>query len=122
MIGNQQARIIGILKRENEKDPNVYLTIKDIWTHYKDFFPQTKQPSYKTIATILHRLAENNKVDFYEKQNKLYYRYKDIQKEVTKSVLKLFVEAFGLSGVTYLSKATKDLEKKDIDEFLKNFE
>ena len=72
MIGSQQARIIGILRTEFEKDPESFLTIKKIIHHYRTVYPNLKIPNYKTIATILKRLAEDAKVEHFEKNNRLF--------------------------------------------------
>jgi predicted transcriptional regulator len=122
MIGSQQARIIGILRNEFEKDPKSFMTIKEVIRHFENTFPNTTAPNYKTIATILKRLADNSKVDFYEQNNRWYYRYKNIESEVTKSLLKIFIQAFGSSGLSHLSQTTKELSKEDIDNLIKDFE
>ncbi|OLS21762.1 MAG: hypothetical protein HeimC3_33930 [Candidatus Heimdallarchaeota archaeon LC_3] len=119
MIGDQQARIIGILRKKFESHPELFLSIKEIFIEFKNQYPDYSVPNYKTIATILKRLAENHKVDYFEKNNRLFYRYKNIEKEVTTSILKLFLQAFGVSGLTHLSETTQNLTDKNIQDLMK---
>jgi predicted transcriptional regulator len=121
MIGSQQARIIGILREDFEKDPNSFLTIKEIMNRYKNTYPNLKLPNYKTIATILKRLADDSKVEYYEEKNRLYYRFKNIELEITRNILQLFVQAFGRSGLTHLSKTAENLTKEDLRDLENEF-
>ena len=116
MIGSQQARIIGLLRMEFEKDSQTFLTIKEIHAKYFEKYPDSKQLNYKTIATILHRLADQGKVEYQDTNNRLKYRYKNIEEAETSSLLKIFVSAFGVPGLTHLVDKSKNLSPEQIDD------
>lgn len=116
MIGSQQARIIGLLREEFSRDRESFLTIKEIHAKYYEKYPDSKQLNYKTIATILHRLAEQGKVEYQDTNNRLKYRYKNIEEQETSSLLKIFVQAFGTPGLTHLVKKGSNMTPEEIDE------
>lgn len=118
MLGSQQAKIIGILRIEFEKDPKKYLTIKEIHNLLKDSSNGSSVPTYNTIATILKRLADQNKVDSREESNRYYYRYRDIQKQVSDTLLSTFIRAFGTSGITHLIERSQNLSDEDIEDLM----
>ena len=116
MIGFQQAKIIGVLRIEYEKDPKILLTVKDVTTKYAVLYPTSKPINYKTIATILHRLADQKKIVRKESNHRLKYRYKNIEEEEISNLLKIFVQSFGTSGLTHLADNGKNLIKKKIND------
>lgn len=119
MLGSQQAKIIGILRQEFEKDPKKILSIKEIHALLIQSYDKTQAPSYNTVATILKRLAEQQKVNSFENSKKYYYQYKDIQKQVSDRLLSTFVRAFGSSGINYLVERGKNLSEEDINDLTK---
>ena len=116
MIGTQQARIIGILRIEFLRDANSFLTIKQILEKYVEKYPDHKHLNYKTIATILRRLSEQKKIESKEEHNRLSYQYINIEEQETSSLLKLFVQAFGVSGLTHLVKKSQNLTLEEIEQ------
>lgn len=114
MLGHQQARIIGILRNYYEMYPEKYFTIKQIHEELEKEFTERKAPTYNTVATILKRLAEKNKIDYMEDNNRIFYRFKDIQKQETNKMLATFIHAFGTSGLSHLANATQHLSENDI--------
>jgi len=118
MLGSQQAKIIGILRIEFEKDPEKYLSIKEIHNLLKESSNGSSVSTYNTIATILKRLAEQKKIDSRDESNRYYYRYKDIQQQVSDRLLSTFIRAFGTSGITHLIERSKNLSDEDIDDLM----
>ena len=116
MLGSQQAKIIGILRTEFEKNSEKYLSIKEIYNILVDSNGDLASPSYTTISTILKRLADQKKVNFYEEGNRNYYQFKDIKNQVSDKLLSTFVRAFGPSGIAYLIEKSKNLSEKDIQD------
>lgn len=114
MLGITQACLIGILRKEFEKNPESYLAIKEIHKRYHEQHPESKQLNYKTIATILSRLAEQDKIEALEVNNRLLYKFKNIEEEFTCDMLKLFINAFGVSGLSHLTDKTQNLTKDEI--------
>ena len=118
MLGSQQAKIIGILRLEFEKDPKKFLSIKEIYKLLVSSSDLESSPSYNTIATILKRLAEQEKINSYEHSNRYYYQYKDIQNQVSDRLLSTFIRAFGSTGVTHLIEKSKNLTEEDMKELM----
>lgn len=120
MLGSLQAKIIGILRIEFEKDPEKFLSIKEIHNLLKDSSGSlpTSSIKYNTIATILKRLSEQDKVNSYSKSNRFYYQYRDIQKQVSDRLLSTFIRAFGMSGVTHLIERSQNLTEEDINDLM----
>ena len=100
MLGSQQAKIIGILRIEYEKNPQKFFTIREI--------------AYTTIATILKRLSEQEKVTHFEESNKHFFQFKDIESLVSENLLSIFINAFGTKGLASLIEKGKKLTKDDI--------
>ena len=119
MLGSQQAKIIGILRIEFEKDPKKYLSIKEIHNLLEKSSSSLPLPSYNTIATILKRLAKQEKINSYEESNRIYYQYKDIQEQVSDRLLSTFIRAFGSSGVAHLIERSKNLTEEDMNDLMK---
>ena len=115
MLGVTQARLIGILRTEFESNPESFLTIKEIHKRYHEVHNDGKKLNYKTIATILSRLADQQKVEVLEVNNRLLYRFKNIEEEFTSNILKLFINAFGVANLTHLTKKTQNLSQEEID-------
>jgi predicted transcriptional regulator len=118
MLGSQQAKIIGILRIEYERNPKKFLTIKEIHKIINESNDTESKLAYNTIATILKRLSEQGKIQSYEESNRYFFQYKDIQNQVSDSILSMFIRAFGSSGLTNLIEKSKNLTDDDIQELM----
>ena len=113
MMGFQQALIIGLLRKEFEKNSQCFFTIKEIHNNYLETYPNMKQLNYKTLATILNRLADQGKIDYKIENNRSRYRYLNIESQEITSLLKILVSAFGVPGLTHLIKKTDNSIDED---------
>ena len=118
MLGSLQAKIIGILRIEFEKDPKKFLTIKEIHNSLIESSSNNGTPSYNTIATILKRLAEQEEINSYAESNRYFYQYKDIQKQISDRLLSTFINAFGTTGISHLIERSKNLTEEDMQELM----
>ena len=115
MLGITQACLIGILRKEFESNNETFLTIKEIHKRYHEQHPEGKILNYKTIATILSRLAEQDKIEALEVNNRLLYKFKNIEDDLMTDMLKLFINAFGITGLSHLSNRTQNLTEDEIE-------